>query len=108
MRVALAGFALVGLLFTTCVRAAVYDPQQAKGYPRLRDEDSVKVMLFSLYENSTVVIDAVRFPKPEKDSVVEIVACFRLAPSSVAQCVVRLKLLDMAFAIEVPLNIQEV
>jgi hypothetical protein len=103
-------YAALGVLIfaPSCAQATVYDPQQAKGYPPLSDSDSVKVRLFSWYADSTVVIDEVRMPKPEKDAEHEYVVCMRFAPARIAQCVVRLKTIGLSFAIEVPLNLQEV
>jgi hypothetical protein len=104
------GGGVLGVLLscTAPAHATVYDPQQAKGFPRLRDSDSVLVPLASFYENGLVTLDEVRMPKPPKDSDIGYRVCVRMSPSSIAQCVVTMKTLGITFAIEVPLNLREV
>lgn len=103
---ALLAFVALGL-FSTCSHAAVYDALEAKGFPRMSDKDSVTVVLYSFYEDGHVLIDSVRLPKPDDDAGIKLLGCVRLAPSSLAQCVIGMEKLGILFAKEVPLNIVE-
>lgn len=107
---AFALFIVVGapLLLVSCpAQATTYDPNKAKGFPPLSDTDSVIVPLYSIYDDGRATVDSVRMPKPEDDSVV-IHSCVRLAPSTIAQCLIGMKTLGFVFAVKVPLNLTEV